>query len=194
MEQNRIAVIGAGTMGVGIALQYAMYGHRVSLYSRTSATLERAEKTISAACSLLEQEKIIPAGETPAVMERILYTRALEEAVEGAWYVVETIAERPEEKRELYQQLDTLLAEDVILSSNTSYLNVFELIPACRQRNTAIVHWFTPAHIMPLVEIVKGPDTAPEVICRLKELHTQCGKVAVCMERYCFQQCICHGA
>ena len=75
MEQNRIAVIGAGTMGVGIALQYAMYGHRVSLYSRTSATLERAEKTISAACSLLEQEKIIPAGETPAVMERIFSPR-----------------------------------------------------------------------------------------------------------------------
>ena len=179
-----IAVIGAGTMGVGIAVQYAMYGFSVNLYSRSQATIERAQKTIGKNCQLLEQEEMAQPAAIAAIPERIRCTTSLEEAVQGAWYVVETIVEKEEEKRALYQQLDSMLEEDVIISSNTSYLNIFPLMPERRQPYAAIVHWFAPAYIMPLVEVVKGPGTGQDVIDRLMQLHEQCGKTAVYMDRY----------
>lgn len=184
MGKKTIAVIGAGTMGAGIAMQYAMCGNRVSLYSRTQATLERAYKTIIKNCELIKQEKNLPSDESESILSRICFTTSLSDAVSDAWYVVETISERPEEKRLLYQQLDALLDNEVILSSNTSYLDIFSLIPEHRQENTAIVHWFTPAYIIPLVEIVKGPKTNQNVIDSLTELHQDCDKVAICMDRY----------
>ena len=175
-NEKTIAILGAGTMGAGIATQYARYGHRVMLYSRSQETLERAKKAMEASC------------EQPSVCEdlfsRITFTTSLEEVVADAWYVVETIVERVPEKTELYQKLDVLLGDDVILSSNTSYLNIFELIPQHRQTHTLIAHWYAPAHILPLVEIVKGPQTGADVVEKMMEFHRGCGKTPVLMERY----------
>jgi len=183
-QEKRIAVLGAGTMGAGIAAQFALHGHRVSLYSRSQGTLDRAKKTIEKSYELLMQTGRFGPLDAETSTNRISFTTDLTEAVSDTWYVVESIVERGPDKTELYQKLDGLLGEEVILSSNTSYLNIFELIPAHRQPHTLIAHWYAPAHILPLVEIVKGPDTRTDVVERMLEFHRSCGKTPVLMERY----------
>lgn len=183
-HEKRIAVLGAGTMGAGIAAQFALYGHQVSLYSRSQGTLDRAKKTIEKAYELLMQTGKLDPSASEASIGRIIFTTDLKEAVADAWYVVESIVERVPDKTELYQTLDGILDEDVILSSNTSYLNIFEFIPDRRQTHTLIAHWYAPAHILPLVEIVKGPATCPDVVAKMMEFHRSCGKTPVLMEKY----------
>lgn len=185
MKNDRsIAVIGAGTMGAGMAAQYALYGHKVALYSRTKETLERARKTIENACALLRDTGAVSPEMADAAPGLVRYTTDVAQAVEGAWYVVETIAERADAKTALYRQLDELLGEEVILSSNTSYMDIFGLIPPHRAPYTLIAHWFAPAHILPLVEVVKGPETRAEVVEKIMDFHRACGKTPICMERY----------
>ena len=170
-------------MGAGIAARYAMGGHEVALYSRTEGTLSKAKKTIGKICALMAEE-LEAAVEESEVQARIRYTISLEDAVKDAWYVVETIVEKQEAKQSLFDKLDVLLAKDTIIASNTSYMNIFQLLPPDRQAYAIIVHWFAPAHILPLVEVVKGPETAQSVVDTVMQLHRQCGKTPVFMERY----------
>ena len=110
------------------------------------------------------------------MMGRLFFTTSLEEAVKDAFYVAETVIEIPEIKKQVYAQLDELLPPDVFISSNTSYMNIFELMPPAQQEKLSIVHWVAPPHIMPLVEIVKGPGTSEETMEAMMKLHEECGK------------------
>ena len=183
-DKQKIAVLGAGTMGAGIAAVYALSGYPTALYSRTEKTLDKSKATIKAAADLLMDQELYPKQDLEAVMGRLVFTTSLEAAVEGAFYVVETVVEIPETKREVYDRLDALLPEDVIVSSNTSYMNIFELMPPERQKNLVIVHWVAPPHILPLVEVVKGPATSEETMEAMMKLHEECGKTPVRMEKY----------
>lgn len=182
--KQKVAILGAGTMGPGIATVYALYGSKISMYSRTQKTLDQAKSVIESNLRLFAEENMIPQEAVENALHCVEYTTDVAEAVKDAWYVVETIAEKPEPKRELYALLDTLLPEDVIISSNTSYMDIFELMPAARLPYTLIAHWFAPAHILPLVEIVKGAQTLPAVVEAVMEFHAQCGKQPVKMERF----------
>lgn len=181
---DKIAVLGAGTMGPGIAITYALNGYKTAVYSRTKKTLESADSVIRSSLSLLADEQVITNEQGKKALENLEFTDSLEGAVSNAWYIAETIVEQPEPKRELYQQLDALLPEDVIIASNTSYLNIFELLPASRQPYSLISHWYAPAHILPLVEIVRGPETLDHVMDKVADLHNRCGKTAVRMEKF----------
>ena len=183
-DMRKIAVLGAGTMGPGIAAVYAAAEYEVSLYSRTEKTLDRARTTTEGIFSLFREAEMYPAEALAGAAERITYTTSVPEAVDGAFYAVETVAEVPEVKREIYRQLDELLPEEALISSNTSYMNIFELAPERRQERLAIVHWVAPPHILPLVEIVKGPATGEETMEKLMALHEACGKAPVRMEKY----------
>lgn len=184
MEQNKVAVLGAGTMGPGIATVYALHGCRTAVYSRTERTLTQAKQVIESNLALFVQEQVIDRAAADRALERLTFTSDLAQAVEGAWYIAETIVEKPEPKQALYAQLDAILPEDVIIASNTSYLNIFELLPRRRQAYSLISHWYAPAHILPLVEVVKGPETLPEVMDKVTGFHNDCGKTAVRMEKY----------
>lgn len=181
---KKTAILGAGTMGTGIAGCYAIHGEEVSLYSRTRQTLDRAMQTIAGFLDFFAGEGLICPADIPAILARIHPTTSLEQALEGAWYVQETIRESPQDKQELYQRLDAMLPQEVILSSNTSYLNIFDLLPQRRQIRACIVHWVAPAHIMPLVEIVRGPQTDEAVMEEMLRFHTRCGKTPVRIDKY----------
>ena len=182
--KGKIAVLGAGTMGPGIAAVYAVNGYETALYSRTEKTLEKARVTVEGILELFREEKMFPEEAVIPAAGRISYVTDLSAAVHGAFYVSETVAEVPEVKKEIFRQLDELLPEDVFLSSNTSYMNVFELAPERRQARLAIVHWVAPPHILPLVEVVRGPETAEETMEAMMVLHEACGKLPVRMEKY----------
>lgn len=128
-ETRKIAVIGAGTMGSGIALSYAMAGNDVIMYSRTEETLGKAKKVIDKSLELFIAESVLTEEQAEGSLRHLFYTTSLNEAAEGAWYVVETIAEKPDAKKELYEKLNGILDKETIIASNTSYLNIFELMP-----------------------------------------------------------------
>ena len=180
---NKVAVLGAGTMGPGIAITYALHGCETAVYSRTQKTLDSAKAVIEGSLQLLVEEQQIAEEAAENAKNNLIYTTELARAVEGAWYIAETIVEKPEPKRALYAQLDELLPPEVIIASNTSYLNMFELLPERRQPYSLISHWYAPAHILPLVEIVRGPETLDRVMDKVTEFHNACGKTAVRMEK-----------
>ena len=182
--ENKIAVLGAGTMGPGIATTYALQGYEVALYSRSQATLERAARVVASNMDLFVQEGQIDRESADAACKRISYTNSVEDAVKGAWYIAETVVEKIPVKTELYTQLDAILPEGVIIASNTSSLNIFSIMPERRKADTVIAHFFAPAHILPLVEVVRGPETTESVMERVIDLHQKCGKTPVRMERY----------
>lgn len=184
LNENKIAVLGAGTMGAGIAVTYAAGGYEVFLYSRTWKTLDRAQKVIAESMKLLREEGILTDEATEAAEKRIHCTVFLEEAVQDAWYVTETIVEREDAKRALYQQLDGLLSDHVIIASDTSAMNIFEFMPKRRLSHTVIAHFYAPAYILPLVEVVGCPETLPSVVDTTLALHRKCGKSPIFMERF----------
>ena len=96
--------------------------------------------------------------------------------MQDAWYVVESISERPDDKQKLYEKLDGMLSKDTIISSNTSYMDIFELMPPVRQPHAVIVHWIAPPELLPLVEVVRGPQTTQEVMNAMTQLHRTCQK------------------
>ena len=182
MDKNKIAVLGAGTMGPGIIATYAANGYQVAVYSRSQGTLDKAKTVVESNLDLLSREGW--GDDATLAASRVSYTTSVAEAVRDAWYIVETIVDMPEAKIELYKQLDELVPMGVIFSSNTSALNIFELVPQRRLSHTVIAHWFAPAHILPLVEVVRGPETLEEVMVTTVQLHKECGKTAVRMEEY----------
>lgn len=181
---KKVTVLGAGTMGPGIAITYALSGCHTAVYSRTEKTLESADSVIRSNLSLLVEENVITLPQMEATLKNLEYTNNLEIAVKDAWYIAETIVEQPAPKKELYQKLDELLPEDVIIASNTSYLDIFELMPQRRQPYSLISHWYAPAHILPLVEIVRGPQTLDCVMDKVTAFHDSCGKTTVRMEKF----------
>jgi len=181
---QKIAVLGAGTMGPGIATTYILGGFETSMYSRSQKTLDRALEVVRGNLDLFVEESIISQQQAETALSLLTLTDSVEAAVKDAWYIAETVVEKPEVKQQLYAQLDAILPMDTIIASNTSYLDIFALMPQRRQAYSIISHWYAPPHILPLVEVVKGPETLPEVMDKVMQLHTDCGKTPVRMEKF----------
>jgi 3-hydroxybutyryl-CoA dehydrogenase len=183
-DVKKVAVVGAGTMGPGLAQVFACAGHPVSLYSRSEATLEKAMSVAAANMETFARHGLLSADDVPAALMRISPTQSLAEAGAGASLVIESIAENLEAKRLVFDELDEVCPTDTIFTSNTSYLNIFEVVPARRLPRTLVAHWFAPPQIVPLVEVVKGPKTAPETVELVVELLKTLDRVPVVMEKF----------
>ena len=177
---SNVAVVGAGTMGHALALVYALGGHRVHLTDNNTATLERAPALIQAArATLAETGEIDSSWSAERVADAIACLPTLESAVDSADVIVEAIIEQPEAKRTLYAQLDSLLPDGAIIASNTSYLDIFPLVPERRLARTVIVHWYTPPYLVDLVDIAPGPKTDPAVVEQMRTMVEALGKVPI---------------
>jgi 3-hydroxybutyryl-CoA dehydrogenase len=187
---SNVAIFGAGTMGPGLAQVFATAGHRVMLYSRTDATLGQAISVVERNLATFAEWGQVDPEAVPGILARISPTRSVEEAARGADLIVETIVENREAKQALFEQLDELCPEGAIFTSDTSYLNVFEIVPARRLPHTLIAHWFAPPHIIPLVEVVKGPRTSEEVVELVVSLVRAVGHVPTVMEKFIPGFCI----
>jgi 3-hydroxybutyryl-CoA dehydrogenase len=180
-----IAVLGAGIMGHGIALVFALGGHKVRLTDSRAETLEKAPSLMASALDTLREAGEVD-GSWPAekLGQTVRCCSTPEETVRGAEVVVEAITELPEAKRALFADIDPLLSDDAILASNTSYLDVFPLIPAARQRQALIAHWYTPPSLVDLVDIVPGPETDPAYVERMRALIERLGQVPIVLKRF----------
>jgi 3-hydroxybutyryl-CoA dehydrogenase len=179
---RKVAVIGAGTMGPGIAQTFARYGYEVGLFTRRQETLDRAMEVIQTNLGLFVSKGLLKQAEIAPLLGRIHPTLSLDVSVSGAQMIVETVAERRDVKWDLFHQLDALCPPDVIITSNTSSLNIYELCP--RHSTTVIAHWFAPPHILPLIEVVRGPETSDETVETVVALMERMGKAPVVMEKF----------
>jgi 3-hydroxybutyryl-CoA dehydrogenase len=183
-DVKKVAVIGAGTMGPGLAQVFATAGYEVALYSRTEETLQKAQSVMASNLQTFVEQRLLEQHDVPQILARIYPTRSLEEAGEGADVLVETSAEDREVKRSLYERLDGICPARTVFTSNTSYLNIYELMPERRLPQTVIAHWFAPPHIIPLVEVVKGERTAPETAEFVCDLLKKVDRVPSVMEKF----------
>ena len=181
---KKIAVLGAGTMGPGIAQVYAMGGYDVSVWTRSEATREKAKAALSLSLETFVEEDELTQEEADAAFRRVTFVQTVEEAVKGAQFIQETIVEKREAKAELYAQLACLVSDDVIIASNTSASNIFEIVPEKLLPQQIICHWYAPPQMIPLVEVVKSEQAPPEYADIAIALLEGCGKTAVLMKKF----------
>jgi len=183
MAIQRVAVIGAGTMGHALALVHALGGCSVKLYDSNPEVLMGASGMIEAACATLREAGTITAPQEQAALEQVALAGSLAEAVEAVDLVVEAVVEKADIKQIVFAEIDAHAPADAILASNTSYLDVFPLIPEARQSRAAIAHWYTPPYIVDLVDLAPGPRTAPQIIPALKALYEGFGKAPLVFKK-----------
>lgn len=193
---KKIAVLGAGTMGPGIAQIYAMGGYQVTMWTRSESTREKAIASLKSQLDTFEGEGLLN-EDKGIILDRIGFALTVEEAVEGADFIQETIVENRDAKVALYEQLAACVPGDVIIASNTSALNIFEIVPEKLLTQQIICHWYAPPHVIPLVEVVKSEQAPQEYGEIAVALLTKCGKTAVLMKKFIrgyiinrLQQCI----
>ena len=181
---KKVTVMGAGVMGPGIAQIMALAGARVTLYDICPEALEKAKSTLRRNCETYVEEGMLAADRVEKLCAMVDYTADLKEAVRDANLVVEAVAEREDIKRSVYAQLDELLPMGTIIASNTSALNIFELMPQRRLPDTVIGHWYAPAHVIPLVEVVGNEQTRPEAVKKVMDLLKRGGNQPVHMKKF----------
>lgn len=182
---QKVAVIGAGTMGHGLAMVFAQGGYQVALNDLSPEILDKARGLIKSNLGTLAEAGLFDAAQRDEVAERrISYTRDLGQAVAGAGFVVEAIVENAEAKKKMFSDLDRLAPPAAILASNTSYLDIFQFVETRRPDKVLITHWFAPPHIVPLVEIVSGPQTSAQTVQTVKQMHDELGKTTIVIDKF----------
>lgn len=176
-----IAVCGAGTMGAGIAQVAAANGFRTILFDVQASMLEKAQQQITLQLDNAVKKAKMTVEEKDAMLERITFTAHVEDC--RAELVIEAIVEKLEIKTALFNQLAAINTPATILASNTSSLPVSGIAAGIdHPERVAGMHFFNPAPVMKLVEIVKGKDTAPHVAALLYTLSQRLGKTPVMVQ------------
>lgn len=177
---ERAVVIGSGQMGPGIAYTLASTGCRVTIFGRTTGSVERGMKDFNSALESLSGVGCIKRDKAREICARVSGTTQLEKSVADAGLVIESIAEDLQIKQELFGRLESMCPVDTILTSNTSGLPVGHLAEFLEHPGRfAVTHFWNPPHLMPLVEIVKGEKTSPETMETLVTLMKEAGKKPV---------------
>ncbi|MED4906814.1 3-hydroxyacyl-CoA dehydrogenase family protein [Brevibacillus centrosporus] len=181
---KQVAVIGSGVMGHGIAQEYALAGYTVFLYDLQESFLLKAKRSVENSLSLLVKEQVISEQAKQDALERIVLTTDLQAAVAKADVITEAIPEVIEMKWDLFEKLEQFAKEDAIIASNTSTFSIARLIEKAKTPQRIIItHFFNPAQLVPLVEIVRHEKTADAVVSRTMELMVEIGKSPVLLKK-----------
>ena len=176
---SRVGVIGAGTMGNGIAQVFAQSGFTVTLCDAAPAALDRARATIEKSFAKFVEKGKLTAVDRDAALSRLEAVPSIDRLA-GADYVVEAIAENVDVKREVFARLDAITRPHVILSSNTSSISITTLGAATKRPDKVLgMHFMNPVPLMTLVELIRGQATSPESMAIASRLCTTLGKTAV---------------
>jgi 3-hydroxybutyryl-CoA dehydrogenase len=174
----KVGVVGAGTMGAGIAQTFATAGFDVTLVDVGQAQLDRGMKTIQSSLAKLEEKKKLP-GPASEIAGRITSTTDVT-TLSDAGLVVEAAFEDPTLKAELFAKLDQIAPRGVILATNTSSISIDSLASRTRRPDrVAGMHFMNPVPIMALVEVVRGPRTSAETLGAIVDLAKRLGKTPV---------------
>jgi 3-hydroxyacyl-CoA dehydrogenase len=183
-EIRTAAVIGAGTMGVGIVQTFAEAGMSVRMIARNQQRLEQSLASVAANLRLFDEFNLL--RETPSVIAsriKIIPSENMAEVTKGCDFVLETIPEILDTKKVIFSQLDQLPPE-VIIASNTSSFTMDMLTESLKSPQRMLgLHYFNPAHIIPAVEIHKGKHTADDAVEQTRALMIRTGKKPVIVRK-----------
>ena len=182
MEMSPIkitGIAGSGAMGSGIAQVAAMAGQQVLLFDTNQEALQRAQKNLSGTLLKLVEKGKISGDEQRTILGRIQFIDDLKQFA-VCDLVIEAIVERLDIKQQLFKELETIVTEKCVLASNTSSLSIASIAGACKHPERVLgIHFFNPAPLMPLVEIIPGIATAPAVSSFCKSTIDNWGKTTV---------------
>jgi len=181
---RRVAVIGVGLMGHGIAQEFAHAGCEVAINDLTEQMIERALSNIRRNLELFARHGLVSAPEIPLILSRIHSAPALAQAAEDADFVVEAAFEELSLKQRIFRELDEACPSHAILASNSSSFKVSKY--ACATKRPAQVlgtHYYNPPHLVPLVEVIKGDQTSEQTLATTVDFMTRVGKKPVVIRR-----------
>ena len=172
MTKARIAVIGAGLMGHGIAQVFALHGHPVAIHDPAQASLASVKERIAA--------NLRDLGQDMSAVERVTPVASLPDTVREADFVVEAALENLQLKQALFADIEKAAKPDAILASNTSVIPITRIMEGLRDRSRALgTHWWNPPYLVPLVEVIGTPWTSQAAIDFTMTLHEAVGKTPV---------------
>lgn len=167
---ERVAVLGLGTMGHGIAQQFALHGRAVACWDQQSQALAGLAPAVRRNLEIASEFGILDAPAIDRVLANLSCCESLADAVAGADLIVEAIAEDLEAKRLLHAAAQTAASLDAVLATNTSAIDVSSIASACPDPSRVIgTHWFNPPHIIPAVEVIPGEFTTDDVVDRVSD-------------------------
>jgi len=178
MEIKKIGVIGAGTMGSGIAQVAATFNYEVILHDISQDIIDRALKTIDKSLTkLIEKGRI--EGDKEKIMNRITTTADLN-SMKEADFIIEAVFEDFEVKKTVFKEIDNIVSEDVIITTNTSSISITKLAAQTKRPDKFMgMHFMNPVPLMQLVELIKGMATSDETFQTVKSLAEKMGKIPV---------------
>lgn len=180
MEIKKVAVIGSGLMGSGIAQVAALSGFEVALRDVDQAFLDKAMAKAQKAMDRLVEKGKLTDQDAEAALGRLNPCLELQEALAGARYVIEAVPERLELKKQVFAELDRLAQPEAILATNTSELSIASIAEATSTPERVIgTHWFFPPQVMKLIEVVKGEETSAQTLDITLEFCARLGKETV---------------
>jgi 3-hydroxybutyryl-CoA dehydrogenase len=182
---ENVAVIGAGTMGHGIAQVCAMAGMEVRLFDLADSALQNGLDKVHANLDKgVDRGKVAPENRD-AALQRLAGTTDLDVAVDGADLVIEAVPEKLELKQSLFLSIEALVGDSTVLGTNTSSLSVAKIGAVLEHPARLIgLHFFNPVHIMKLLEVISHPGTSTEVIDKIKTFGTEIGKECIFVQDF----------
>lgn len=177
MKISAVAVVGAGTMGNGIAHSFAQHGFWVTLIDVSPEQLEKAKTAISRNLDRMVTKGLLQQEQKLATLSRLSWETSLSKGVQQADLIVEAVSERQDLKQNLFRDFDSLAPQHCILASNTSSLSITALAQQTRRPDKVIgMHFMNPVPVMKLVEIIQGKQTSPQVTEAIVRICEQLGK------------------
>ena len=175
----KVSVIGAGTMGVGIAQIAATNGYEVCLFDAFDGAIENAQQQLTNILNRLVEKEKITETKKIEILTKIYFSKDLKD-IKGSGLVIEAIIEDLKIKQKLFSDIEKLVDEKCIIASNTSSLSIASIGSACKKAERVIgIHFFNPAPLMPLVEIIPAVQTSEETLKIAKAMIDSWGKVTV---------------
>jgi len=176
---NQIGIVGSGAMGAGIAQVAATAGHQVIVFDTNHAALEKAKLNLESTLKKLVEKQKLTDEKAKSISLKTLYASDLNQ-FKNCGLIIEAIVENIDVKQKLFSDLERIVSDDSILATNTSSLSIASIASACKKAERVIgIHFFNPAPIMPLVEIIPSIITEPSVTTKSKQLIDSWGKVTV---------------
>jgi 3-hydroxybutyryl-CoA dehydrogenase len=168
----KIAIIGAGLMGHGMALVFASRGHDVAITDTVPDSLRTVKTRIAETLKFLDEDE--------SAIERITPDLSLEVTVAGADFVIEAALENLELKQQLFERIEAAAPAHAILASNTSVIPITKIMSGVKAKHRALgTHWWNPPYLVPLVEVIQTEHTSTKVITQTMDLMRALGKVPV---------------
>jgi len=178
-QLTTVGILGAGTMGAGIAQVAATAGHRTFLYDTNAEMLSKAKANLNKTLTSLVEKGKIDRTKAESIIANIVYANELSQ-FKDAGLIIEAIIENLDVKQKVFKELESIVSFDCVLASNTSSLSITSIAAACSKPERVIgIHFFNPAPLMPLVEIIPAISTSKEVLDASRALIDSWGKLTV---------------